>query len=341
MQAGPRLLEIGDFNAMKRLSSVVLAAFTAMVAMSSAVHAADTYPTRTTAIYVPYSPGGITDVLARIVAQELGEQMDKTYIVENKPGGGTVVAVMTMLNAMPDGYTLMVAPNGTLAINPTLRKSLPFKLSDVKPIALIGWLPFALVASNDFPAKTVKDLIDLAKKKPGEINYGSGGFGTNGAIFMSLMESLTGIKMLHVPFSGSAPQLTATIANQVQVGFVDINSAAGLAKGGKLRVLAVTSTERSSVMPDVPTMEEAGVKGYDAVSWQMLIAPAGTPKAVADLLNEKVNAIIQKPDVKAKIEKLGVTPGGKRDIAELDKFLHAEETIWSDVIKKAGLAGSI
>ena len=121
----------------------------------------------------------------------------------------------------------------------------------------------------------------------------------------------------------------------------DINSAAGLAKGGQLRVLAVTSTERSSVLPDVPTMEEAGVKGYDAVSWQMLIAPAATPKPVADLLNEKVNAIIQTPDVKAKIEKLGVTPGGKRNVAELDKFLHNEEARWSDVIKKAGLAGSI
>ncbi len=325
---------------MKRLSSVLLAA-AAMIVLSFAVHAADTYPARTTTIYVPYSPGGITDVLGRIVAQKLSEQLGKTYIVENKPGGGTVVAVMTMLHASPDGYTLMMAPNGTLAINPTLRKSLPFKLDDVKPIALVGSLPFALVASNDFPAKTVKDLIDLAKKKPGEFNYGSGGFGTNGAIFMSLMESLTGIKMVHVPFSGSAPQLTATMANQVQVGFVDINSAAGLAKGGQLRVLAVTSTERSSVLPDVPTMEEAGVKGYDAVSWQMLIAPAATPKPVADLLNEKVNAIIQTPDVKAKIEKLGVTPGGKRNVAELDKFLHNEEARWSDVIKKAGLAGSI
>lgn len=324
---------------MKRFPAFMLAV--AIILLSFAVHAVETYPTRTATIYVPYSPGGITDVLARIVAQKLTKELGKSFIVENKPGGGTLVALMAMLHAAPDGYTLMIAPNGTLAINPTLRKSMPFKLDDVKPVALVGSLPFVLVANNDFPAKTVKELIDLAKKEPGEINYGSGGFGTNGAIFMSLMESLTGIKMVHVPFSGSAPQLTATMANQVQVGFIDINSAAGLAKAGKLRVLAVTSTERSSVLPDVPTMEEAGVKGYDAVSWQMLIAPAGAPKPIFDLLNAKINAIIQTPEVRTKIEKLGVTPGKGRNVADLQKYLHAEEARWSDVIKKAGLAGSI
>jgi tripartite-type tricarboxylate transporter receptor subunit TctC len=327
---------------MKRLSSVALAAVTAVAFIAHPLAArGETYPSRQTTIYVPYSPGGITDVLGRIIAHELTARLGKPFIVENKPGGGTVVAAMALTQAAADGYTLMMAPNGTLAINPTLRKSLPYQLKDIKPIALVGSLPFALVVNPSLPAKTVQDLVKLAKEKPGQLNYGSGGVGTNGAVFMELFESISDIKLVHVPFRGSAPQLTATMSDQVQVGFVDVNSASGLVKSGKLRALAVSSAKRFSGLPDVPTMQEAGVKGFDAVSWQMLVAPAATPKAVTDLLHSKVNAIIQSPDVKAKIVKLGVTPGGTQSLAELEKFVHSEAARWGSVIKKAGLAGKI
>jgi tripartite-type tricarboxylate transporter receptor subunit TctC len=325
---------------MKRLSSVALTAAVAFIAPLLAARA-QTYPAQQVTIYVPYAPGGITDALGRIVANELAVRLDKPFVVENKAGGGTVVATVALTRAAPDGYTLMMAPNGTLAINPTLYKSLPYQLKEIKPIALIGSLPFALVADTNLPVKTVQDLIKLAMEKPGQLNYGSGGAGTNGAVFMELFESISNIKMVHIPFRGSAPQLTATMSGQVQVGFVDINSARGLVTSGKLRALAVSSTKRFSDLPDVPTMQEAGVKGYDAESWQMLVAPAGTPKVVTDALNSKVNAIIQSPDIKAKIIKLGVNPGGTQSVGEWEKFIHSEAARWGAVIKKAGLAGSM
>ena len=327
---------------MKRLCSIALVALAAVAFIGRSPAArAESYPSRQTTIYVPYSPGGITDVLGRIVAHGLSSRLGQPFVVENKPGGGTVVAAMALTRAAPDGYTLMMAPNGTLAINPTLRKSLSYGLKDIRPIALVGSLPFALVANNDVPIKTVADLVKLAKEKPGQLNYGSGGVGTNGDIFMRLFEGSSAIKLVHVPYRGSARQMTATMAGQVQVGFVDINTATSLAKGGKLRVLAVTSAKRSNKLPDVPTMQEAGVKGYNAVSWQMLIAPAKTPAAVAKLLHAKVDAILQSSDVKTKIEKLGVTPGGTESLDELNQFVSSEAARWGAVLKKAGLAGKI
>lgn len=325
-----------------KLPSITLAvvATLALLTLPSRTKAAD-YPSKQVTILVPYAPGGITDVLGRIVAHQLTAHLHQPFIVENKPGGGTIVAMLALERASPDGYTLMMAPNGTLAINPTLYKSLPYSLKDIKPIALVGALPFALVVSPKFPVKTVQDVIKLAKEKPNQINYGSGGVGTNGAVFMKLFESEAGIKMVHVPYRGSAPQLTATMAGQVSLGFVDANSASGLVKSGKLRALAVTSSTRFPGLPDVPTMEEAGVKGFNTDSWQMLITPAATPKAIAELLNSKINAIIQSSSVKEKIVKLGVNPGGRKNIGELEKFMKSEAARWGAVIRNAGLAGTL
>jgi tripartite-type tricarboxylate transporter receptor subunit TctC len=302
---------------------------------------AETYPSRQVAILVPYAPGGITDVLGRIVAQELSARLGKPFVVENKPGAGTVLAALDLSRAAPDGYTLMMAPNGTLAMNPTLYKSLPYDLKDLKPIALIGSLPFVLVVSPQLPVKNVQELIKLAKEKPGELNYGSGGIGTSGDVFMKLFESISDIKLVHVPFRGSAPQLTATIANQVQVGFVDASSASQMIKSGQLRGLAVSSAKRFAGLPDIPTMQESGVKDFDTGSWQMLVAPAATPATIADQLNSDINAIIQTPKVSDQITKLGVDPGGQENIDQLQAFVNAEAARWGDVITKAGLAGTL
>ena len=326
-----------------RIAPLVALAGTAVLALIAAPLSAgaETYPSRQVAILVPYAPGGITDVLGRIVAQELSARLGKPFIVENKPGAGTVLAALDLTHATSDGYTLMMAPNGTLAMNPTLYKSLPYNIKDLKPVALVGSLPFVLLANPQLPVKSVQDLIALAQAKPGTLNYGSGGIGTNGDVFMKLFQSISGINMVHVPFRGSAPQLTATLANQVQVGFVDASSASELVKSGQLRALAVSSAKRFSGLPDVPTMQEAGVKGFDAGSWQMLVAPAATPEPILELLNSKVNAIIGTPQVSAQITKLGVVPGGQENVAQLQAFVNAEATRWGGVITKAGLAGSL
>jgi tripartite-type tricarboxylate transporter receptor subunit TctC len=214
-------------------------------------------------------------------------------------------------------------------------------LKEIKPVALVGSLPFVLIANLNLPVKTVNDLIVLARQKPGQLNYGSGGIGTNGDVFMKLFESTSDIQLLHVPFRGSAPQLTATIGNDVQVGFVDANSAIGLIRSGQLRALAVSSAKRFAGLPDIPTMQEAGVRGFDADSWQMLVAPATTPAGVLTLLNAKANAILQTPEIRARILKLGVNPGGTEKLDDLQTFVDEEAARWGDVIRKAGLAGTL
>ncbi len=327
---------------MQIVTLVALVGTAALAVLTSPLQArAETYPSRQVTILVPYAPGGITDVLGRIVAQELSARLGQTFVVQNKPGAGTVLAALDLSHATPDGYTLMMAPNGTLAMNSTLFKSLPYDTKDLKPVAMVGSIPFVLLANPQLPVKSVQDLIALAKAKPGALNYGSGGAGTNGDVFMKLFESISDINVVHVPFRGSAPQLTATLANQVQIGFVDASSASQLVKTGQLRALAVSSAKRFSGLPDVPTMEEAGVKGFDASSWQMLVAPAATPAPVLELLNSNVNAIIGTPQVGAQMAKLGVAPGGQENIAQLQAFVDAQVARWSGVITKAGLAGSL
>jgi tripartite-type tricarboxylate transporter receptor subunit TctC len=322
------------------LASGLTASVLAVLAASVSAQSQD-YPKRPVAIYVPYAPGGITDVLGRIVADQLSAQMPAPFVVENRPGGGTSVATVATIKAEPDGYTLLIAPNGTLAINPTLYKSLPYNPLDLKPLALIGSIPFALIVNPKLQVRSVQDLIKMARENPGKLNYGSGGAGTNGAIFMDMFESMTGTKMVHVPYRGSNPQLADTVAGQVQLGFVDANSAKQLVNAGKLRALAVSSTQRFEGLPDVPTLAEAGVPNFNAESWQMLVGPAKIPAATARLLNSKVNAIINMPAVRKRMSSLGVIPGGKRDLGELVKFVEAEAARWGDVIRKAGLAGTL
>jgi len=300
------------------------------------------YPKKPVTIYVPFAPGGITDVLGRLVAQELSISMNGQFIVENKPGGGTSIATMATIKAEPDGYTLLMVPNATLATNPTLYKSLPYHpLTDLKPIALIGSIPFLLLVNPQFPAKTVQDLIKMAKESPGKLNYGSGGAGTNGAIFMDMFQTMTGTKMVHIPYRGSTPQLADTIAGQVQLGFADASTTKELVRSGKLRALAVSTAARFDGLPDVPTLAEAGVPNFAAESWQMLVGPGKMPVAIADLLNAKINAFISKPEVDKRMRDIGVIPGGKRNVKQLTEFVQSEEKRWGDVIRKAGLAGTL
>jgi tripartite-type tricarboxylate transporter receptor subunit TctC len=326
-----------------KLLSTAASLLIGLVAVTAAPMAiAQDYPKKPVTIYVPFAAGGITDVLGRIVAQELSTSLHGQFVVENKPGGGTAVATMATINAEPDGYTLLMVPNATLSTNPTLYKSLPYHpLQDLKPIALVGSIPFLLLASTQFAAKSIPELIRMARENPGKINYGSGGAGTNGAIFMDMFQTMTGTKMVHIPYRGSSPQLTDTISGQVQIGFADASTTKDIVLAGKLRALGVSSEKRFDGLPDVPTLSEAGVTGFNAESWQMLVGPAKMPPSIANLLNAKINAFLSKPEVIEKMKNLGVIPGGKGNVQELTEFVKSEEARWGEVIRKAGLAGSL
>jgi tripartite-type tricarboxylate transporter receptor subunit TctC len=328
---------------MAMVSNVAKIAFTLVAAISIFTPAqANDYPAKPVSILVPFSPGGITDILGRIVAEGLGNRLKQPFIVENRPGGGTSVATLAVSHATPDGYTLLMAPNGTLSTNLTLYKSLPYNpVTDLTPIAKIGSIPFVLVTNPSLPVANLADLLKLARSEPGKLNYGSGGAGTNGAIFMSMLQSLTNIKMNHVPYRGSNPQLADTISGQVQLGFADASSVRQFVLSGKLRAIAVSTLTRFEGLPDVPTLAESGVPGFNAESWQMLVAPAKTPATTVNLLNTTANAIIASPAVNQRIKNIGVIPGGKGSVAELSAFVKHETARWGDIIRKVGLAGTL
>lgn len=299
------------------------------------------YPTRTTTIIVPFAPGGITDLLARTVADQLGKRLGKSFIIENKGGAGMVVGATAAARAVPDGYTLLMATNGTLAINPTLFKALPYApLRDLVPVALVGSLPFVLLVNPSLPVKNLEDLISLAKAKPGELNYASGGTGSSGHLFGELLQSSAGIKLVHVAYRGNVQALSDTIAGHVQMLFSDIGSAAEFVKAGKLRALAVTTPDRFPGTPDIPTIAEAGVPGYSAESWQMLVAPADIPREVLTKLNLATNQIISSPEIRERLLRLGVTPKGTGGLATLAAFTQSEMERWGAVVRAAGIAGT-
>jgi tripartite-type tricarboxylate transporter receptor subunit TctC len=326
---------------MSRISALLaLAAFIALLAQTPRAAAQD-YPTRSATIVVPFAPGGYTDLLARLVAQKLSERLGKPFVVENKPGGGTVVAAVSVSKATPDGYTLMIVPNGTIATNPTLYKSLPYNpLTDFVPVALVASGPLVMLVNPDVPAKSVADLIKLAKEKPGSLNYGSPTGGANIAVFMNMFQGLAGIKMTEIPYRGVVPMLTDAIAGRIQVLFADIASSRGFVTEGKLRALGVSTQQRFKETPEIPTIAEAGLPGFNAAAWQMIVAPAKTPRHVVALLNKNINAIVNAPDINETIVKYGLIPDGNSNPEELVKFSAAEAARWGDVIKQAGLAGT-
>lgn len=325
---------------MRLLDSIFALAAAVAVQLSSPALAQD-YPTRTVTILVPFAPGGYTDLLARLVAQKMSEKSGKSFVVENRPGGGTLVAASATARAAPDGYTLLMAPNGTISTNPTLYKSLPYDpLKDFAPVSLVASGPLVLLVNPDVPAKTLQDLIKLAKEKPGTLNYGSPSGGANIAVFMSMLQSLAGIKLTEIPYRGVVPMLTDAIAGRIQVLFADLASSKGFIAEGKLRALAISTRQRFKGAPEIPTIAESGVPEFDAGAWQMILAPAGTPKPVVSYLNSNINAIVQSPEISESITKLGLIPDGKGNPEELRKFCETEITRWGDVLRQAGIAGT-
>jgi len=318
---------------MKRSVSVILGAVFAAV-MSHA--SAQTWPTKPIKWIVPFAPGGTTDILARTIGDKLSVALGQPVIVENKPGAGGGLGADFVAKAAPDGYTILGGTISTNAINASLYKDLPYDpVKDFIPITLIARVPNMLVINNDVPAKNVAELIALMKKNPGKFTFASSGNGTSQHLSGELFKSMAGVDMQHIPYKGSPPALQDVMGGSVTMTFDNITTAWTLAKSGKLRALGVTTAKRSPAAPDVPTIAEAGVIGYEIGSWQGVFAPAGTPPAIIARLNSEMVKIINMPDVKEKLLFLGAEPVGNSS-EEFTVFVKAEVVKWGDVVKKSG-----
>ena len=297
------------------------------------VHAAD-YPVKPVKWVVPYPPAGTTDVLARIVAQWLTEKMGQPFVIENKPGAGNNLGVESVVNAPPDGYTMLLV-NPANGINATLYKDLKFNfIRDIAPVAGIVRTPNVMEVTTSLPVKTVKEFIDYCRANPGKINMASSGSGTSVHLSGELFKSMTGCDMLHVPYKGAGPALTDLIGGQVHVMFDNLPSSAGHIKSGKLRALGVTSAQREPSMPDVPTVAET-VPGYEASAWFGASAPKGTPRPIIDRLIREFNAALADPVMKAKLADLGGVP--IPGTPEQFWALHRMETEkWAKIVRFSG-----
>ena len=319
---------------MSRALLMLLATLTCL-GYASATYA-QRYPERPIRLIVPFAPGGTSDLVARLVGARLAEDLGQSVIVDNRGGGGSTLGTGMAVRATPDGYTLLIS-HIALAVNQTLYSKLPYRaVTDLAPISKLGVAPSAVVVNSKLPANNMKDLIALAKKQPGKLNYGSAGVGSSGHLAVALFEHVADVKLTHVPYKGGGPSVAATIAGEVQLAIPVLASAASHVKAGRLRMLAVTSARRSQAVPDVPTAQEAGVKGYVYETWFGLFAPAGTPKAIIAKLNQGTVKALELKEVREQLASQGVEADSSTP-AELAKILRDDTETWAKVIKSAGI----
>jgi tripartite-type tricarboxylate transporter receptor subunit TctC len=309
----------------------------AAVAMSFIATAhAQTYPTKPIRIIVPQSPGASTDLTAHLIAQRLSAAFGQPVVVDNRPGAGSIIGTDLVAKATPDGYTLLVVAS-SITLNPTLHKNLPFDpIRDLAPITQLSSFPNLLTVHPSLPVKTVKDLIALLKAKPGSINYGSSGTATGTHLSAELFKYMTGTDMVHVPYKGGGPAVQALLGGQVQLNFATIVSVLPYLKNGRLRGIAVTTAKRSPAAPDIPTIAESGVPGYDHGPWNGFLAPAKTPRAVIARLNDETARILQLPEVKNVFTSEGAEPVGNKP-EQFGDIIRNETAKWAKVIRAAGI----
>jgi tripartite-type tricarboxylate transporter receptor subunit TctC len=322
---------------LSRFHGVAIAAgLVAMGLLPSPLWAQD-YPTRPVSVIVAQPPGGGTDIIARIIAQQLSVQLGQPFVVENRAGAGTVVGTAAAANAAPDGYTLLTGLSANMAVNPSLFAHLTYDpIRDFTPVGMLAEFPFVVVVNNNFAAHSIKDLIAMAKAKPGEINFASAGNGTGQHLSTELFELEAGIKMTHVPYRGAAPAYTDIMSGQTPVFFDNLSSALGQIKGGSVRALAVTGKERSPQLPDVPTVAESGVPQYVYTVWFGLWAPKNTPKPIVEKLYAEIQKALADPKVKERIAADAGMPM-HMPLADIEPFEKTEIAKWADVIKRAGV----
>ena len=315
----------------KALSLLLLA-----LAVHHAFAQGTAYPAKPVRIVVPSSPGGGTDILARLLAQKLTENLGQQFVVENRPGAGQIIGIEAVARSAPDGYTLLMAASA-IVINEVLYKKPPYDtLRDFAPITLGASLPNILVVHPALPAKSVRELIALAKARPGMLNYSSAGSGTSPHLSMELFRIMSGITLTHIPYKGTGPATVDLVAGQVQLSMPNVLTALPQIKGGKLRALGVTSAKRASGLPDIPAIAEAGVPGYEAIQWYGLLAPAGTSRDVVNKLQSETAKILVLQEVKERLAADGADAVGNRP-QEFAAYIKAEIDKWSKVVKAGGI----
>lgn len=313
------------------LGAVALAAMT----LTGAAHASDAYPSKPITLVIPFSPGGSTDILGRLLAQKLSEGMKVSVIVENKPGANGTIGVDRVAKSAPDGYTVVLADVGGMAISTSLYPKLPYQpLKDLVPVSLVGRSPLVLTVGNNSPLKSLSDLTAAAKAEPAKLNYPSSGTGGPNHMGGELYAMQANVQVTHVPYKGSAPSVVSLVAGETDFGFLTAVTINSQLKAGNLRALAVAHDVRLPAMPDVPTMTEAGMKGFMADAWFMAAVPAGTPQPVVDRLQSEMAKILPQPDVKEKLDAVGVLPAGLSPAAS-KAFLVSEIDKWREVVKTA------
>ncbi len=305
-------------------------------AFAGAAHAQQ-WPTRVVKFVVPFSAGGTTDILGRLMAQKLSEEYGQQFIVENKGGAGGNIGADLVAKAPADGYTFVVGTPGPHVINQFLYRKMPFdSAKDLAPVIVIARVPNVIAVNPEVKATTLRELIDLTKAQPGKLSFATAGTGGTGHVAMELLKSMTGMDILHVPYRGSAPALTDVIGGRIEISSDNLPAVQPFLEAGKLRPLAVTTARRWSELPNVPTVAEAGVPGYEASAWFTIAAPANTPREIIEKVNKSVNKYMAEPETAAKMRKLGADPvgGSPEDMAKLI----ADETVkWKKVIDFAGL----
>jgi tripartite-type tricarboxylate transporter receptor subunit TctC len=297
---------------------------------------AQTYPDRTIRIIVPFAPGGSTDIVARITSQKLSERLKQSVVIDSRGGGGGNIGSDMVAKAPPDGYTLLLGTVGSLTINPTLYKKMPYDpLRDLAPIGYFGSTPNILVVHPSLPPRSVRELIAFARSRPGQLNYGSGGTGGSIHLAAELFKSLAKVDMVHVPYKGSAPALIDLLGGQTQLMFATMPPALPHVKSGRLRALGVTGAQRSPLVPGLPTIAESGLPGYEITQWWALLGPPGLPPAIVTRLNSELNAILQQSDVKERFASEGAVTAPNTP-EWLASFMKSEVAKWAKVVRASG-----
>jgi len=315
---------------LRRCLLIVVAALTPLVASSQSLP-------KTIHVVVPFPPGGPTDVLGRLLGQSLADSLGATVVVDNKVGAAGNIGVDAVAKAPADGSTIGIIPAGNIAVNPTLFPTLPYKAADLAPVTMLATVDNVLVVNAEqVPAKNVRELLDLAAKKPGALSYASPGAGSQAHLAGALLELSTAVQLLHVPYRGIAPAVNDLVGGQVSMMFAPLQTALPFIKSGKLRALGIASQKRSPLLPDLPTIAEQGVAKFEAVSWYALMVPAGTPSDVVDRLSAATVRFLASPETRAKLAAQGMDPGGGTP-QDLAATIRSESARWSEVVRKQNI----